>query len=551
VLCDADGLVLRALTGPGLSDAVLEATNLFEGASWHERDIGCNGAGTALATGEPVILIGPEHFVEAYATWTCIGVPIADPSGRVVGAIDLSVPNEHTTAQTWGWTLSIARGIEAALARPLHASRREAELAVPAVDEPLQLVRGVIELFGAQLGPTAAHDAFVGEARSSLADAEAQLDAAVSRAIRSEREARRELAEIRAIYDNAPVGLCVLDRELRYQRINERLAAINGVPAAAHIGRTVREIVPALADEAEPALRRVLESGEAVLGLELSGETAAAPGETRHWVEHYLPLVDTDGVVFGINVVVEDVTDRKRSERAILESFEEAQRAVRERDAVLGIVSHDLRNPLSTISMASSLLFEDIPEAKKRVQADIIARSVEQMRRLIGDLLDATRIDGGGLQLVVQPCSAAALAASAVAAFVPLAEARSVALRADAARDVLVSADRERVQQVFGNLIANAIEHTPEGGEVVVAAAAVGDDAVFTVRDTGRGIPPEQQPRIFDRYWQAQRSGRGGAGLGLAIAKGIIEAHGGSIRVASEPGRGTTFTFTLPAAPQA
>ncbi|RUL85841.1 PAS domain S-box protein [Tautonia sociabilis] len=133
----------------------------------------------------------------------------------------------------------------------------------------------------------------------------------------SEAAARLALDELEATYASAPVGLCVLDRELRFVRINDRLAELNGRPAAEHIGRTVREMLPELADQVEPALRRVLETGEPVIDLELSGQTAARPGEHRTWLESWLPLRDAAGEVAGINIVAQEVTERRKAERLI------------------------------------------------------------------------------------------------------------------------------------------------------------------------------------------------------------------------------------------
>ncbi len=134
-----------------------------------------------------------------------------------------------------------------------------------------------------------------------------------------EAEARAQAAEIETIYASAPVGLCVIDRDLRYRRINERLAAINGVSAAAHIGKTIREIVPSLADVVERVAARVLETGEPVLEMEISGETPSQPGE-RNWIEHWLPLHNAYGEIAGINIAVEEITERKRAERELRES---------------------------------------------------------------------------------------------------------------------------------------------------------------------------------------------------------------------------------------
>lgn len=133
----------------------------------------------------------------------------------------------------------------------------------------------------------------------------------------SEETARQRLIELEAVYDTTPIGMCVLDRDLRYVRINKRLAEINGLPVEAHIGRTVREIVPALAETAEPLLRRVLETGEPVQNIEISGHTAATPEVERTWLENWFPLRDADGQIIGINIAVEDITQRKHTEETL------------------------------------------------------------------------------------------------------------------------------------------------------------------------------------------------------------------------------------------
>lgn len=138
----------------------------------------------------------------------------------------------------------------------------------------------------------------------------------------SEAQARRHLHEIELIYDSAPVGLCFLDRDLRYVRINQRLAEINGVPAADHIGRTVREMVPGIADDIEPRLRRVLETGEPAVDIEVHGETPAQPGVQRTWVESWLPLKDESGQVTGVNIVAKEVTEEREALEALAESEE-------------------------------------------------------------------------------------------------------------------------------------------------------------------------------------------------------------------------------------
>jgi PAS domain S-box-containing protein len=147
--------------------------------------------------------------------------------------------------------------------------------------------------------------------------------------------ARRQLAELEAIYASAPIGLCVLDRRFRFVRINERLAEINGRPAAEHIGRTPHEVVPDLAGAAEEIFRQVLESGQPVLDVEISGSTPARPGVQRFWIEHWLPLKDPAGQVIGVNIVAEEITDRKKAEAALRQARHGLKEKVRKRTAQL------------------------------------------------------------------------------------------------------------------------------------------------------------------------------------------------------------------------
>ncbi|CAN5676509.1 hypothetical protein BH23GEM11_BH23GEM11_07140 [soil metagenome] len=546
-LSDADGLILSLWSGSGLSDEELRRSNLFAGASWSERAIGCNGVGTCLVAAEPVILIGPEHFQESYIGWTCIGVPLL-LDGEIIGALDFSTPNEHSSIHTWGWVLSLARTTETAVARDRPVPHPADE--VPkGLESQWGAVRGVLDLLGSQADFGTSHRDFFEAARHEVGLAEDQCASVLSRLAQSNHQARRDLAEVEAIYQNAPVGLCVLDRDLRYTRINERMAKINGIPAADHLGRTVREVVPNLANPAEPLLRQVLETGQGVQDVELSGSTPAAPGETRHWVGRYSPLRDDSGDIFGVSVVIADVTDQRRSEARNIRLYAEARNALSTRDRVMALVSHDLRNPLNTIRLASDLIDEDLTEKTREAQLRVIRRASAQMERLVQDLLDVARIEGDGLKVDPQPCRLADLIDTASEFLRLLADSSSVVIQVESATDLRVRADRERILQVFSNLIANGVHHTPEGGRIVIRSESLGNaEARVSVEDTGHGILPEHLPHIFDSFWQADQSGRAGAGLGLAIAKGIVEAHGGRMWAESERGRGSIFHFTLPLA---
>jgi PAS domain S-box-containing protein len=230
--------------------------------------------------------------------------------------------------------------------------------------------------------------------------------------------------------------------------------------------------------------------------------------------------------------------------------YREAQEAVQARDEVLAVVSHDLRNPLSTILLSATLALDsEDRRAANRRGLEMIRRSAEHMEVLIQDLMDVSRIESGELELDPDVHDVQQVLEDVRESFEPLAVNRSIQLSVEADPDLPpLRADYDRVRQVFSNVIGNALKFTPEGGAVTVRAS-VGEDPVirFSVTDTGPGIPPQHLPHLFDRFWRAERSSRLGAGLGLTIVRGIVEAHQGRVWVESELGEGTTISFTIPA----
>lgn len=231
--------------------------------------------------------------------------------------------------------------------------------------------------------------------------------------------------------------------------------------------------------------------------------------------------------------------------------YQDAQQALRAREEVLAIVSHDLRNPLNSITLATSLLqTTDGLSAEDREQLDIIDVSAQRMRRLIEDLLDVTRLEGGKhLPVEPKPLDVKPLFEETHELFKAQAVSSSVNLQYRIDDNLPpVCADHHRVLQVLSNLIGNALKFTPRGGMITFAADRQDMHVLFTVADTGPGIPKEHLVEVFNPYWQAKRDERLGAGLGLPIAKGIVESHGGKIWVESTEGRGTKFYFTLPVA---
>lgn len=241
--------------------------------------------------------------------------------------------------------------------------------------------------------------------------------------------------------------------------------------------------------------------------------------------------------------------ERERLYHAEQEARAAAEAAVLARDEVLRIVAHDIGNALSAMKVHAMVLHRTLPDpegdAAKRALA--IRDMAQQVERLRQDLLDVAAIEAGRLSFEPHEVRLADVVNDVLDTVAAPAQERELELSADVSAGLpAVWADRERVGQVLANLVGNAVKFTPAGGRVSVRAFADGGEARVVVADTGPGIPPEHLPHVFDRFWQARGTRRAGAGLGLAIARGIVEAHGGRIGVESEPGAGSRFFFTLP-----
>jgi PAS domain S-box-containing protein len=261
-------------------------------------------------------------------------------------------------------------------------------------------------------------------------------------------------------------------------------------------------------------------------------------------------MSSSSGRVYGPSdlALAEDLARRAAMSIQNARLYRTAERALKAREEVLGVVAHDLRNPLSTIVGQASLM--QIPELANeeslRRGAEVIHRAAGRMDRLIQDLLDVSRIEAGRLTIQQAHESAEGLVSESFHAHESQARSAGVELAEEVAPALPdVWADRDRMLQVFENLIGNALKFTRPGGRITIGAERRGAEVLFRVSDTGEGIPSEDLPRLFDWFWQA-RAGTHGAGLGLPIVKGIVEAHGGRVWVESAPGAGSTFYFTIP-----
>jgi PAS domain S-box-containing protein len=279
-------------------------------------------------------------------------------------------------------------------------------------------------------------------------------------------------------------------------------------------------------------------------------------GAYRWFLSRALPVRGADGEIVGWLGTNTDVTDQKNAEaeRERLLTLEQeargkAERASKARDELLAIVAHDLRNPLHVIMSAAAKIAPSLPDQKDKQYIEFIHRSVREMDRLVRDLLDVSSMESGNFAVQRKPVDLRALLEEAQERFSLSARERKITFDYDI--DAIagsVNADRGRLLQVLSNLLGNAFKFTPKGGRVSLRAYKREDDVEIVVQDSGPGIAPEHLPRVFDRFWQGDRASRTGAGLGLAICKGIIEGHDGRIRVESTIDVGTTVHVTIPCA---
>jgi len=360
-------------------------------------------------------------------------------------------------------------------------------------------------------------------------------------------EAVRVRREIDAVLEATGDGVVGVDLSGRCTFLNRNGANLLGVSPRRALGRDVHEMV-----HGGPGGLRCEDAGCNLAAALVHREQARILDERLwHGDGHSFPIQCEvrpmlDGRrVRGMVLTFTDLTEIRQAERAL-------QQAVQARDDVVAIVSHDLRGPVATINSAAQLLLEvPLAEEQWREHISAVERSSSRLGLLIKDLLDVNRIEAGAFSVFTRPHATEPLveAALTLAASSAEAERKSIRVRCESPGDPMpmVRADRQRVLQVFANLLDNAVRHTPAGGQVAVEAQANGTEVVFAVRDSGPGIPPDQRQRVFDRFRQLDAAGVG-AGLGLAIVKGIVEAHGGRVWVESEEGVGSAFFFTLPVA---
>lgn len=374
-------------------------------------------------------------------------------------------------------------------------------------------------------------------------------------------EEAHRLAEARlsGMVSIAADAIISIDAERRITMFNWGAERIFGYRASEAMGQLIDILLPEELRSRHAAhivgfahsLQTTRRMGERsrIVGLRKNGDMFPAEASISRFL--------TDGE-WVYTVILRDISERVRTEEELRVLAEQAREAAASRDQVLALVSHDLRNPLNTISICLSGLRDDPPPTPEMADGLVVLaqESLALMSRMIQDLLDVASIEAGKLSLERQPQPVLPLLLRAVEMHAMLAEQHKLELRIDNASCLgretegrVVDIDGERILQVLSNLIGNAIKFTDPGGQVIIFLEWLPNAVQIAVRDTGYGIPIDAIPHVFDRFWHARRgAAQPSTGLGLAIARGLVEAHEGRIWVESSLGEGSTFYFTLPLA---
>jgi PAS domain S-box-containing protein len=367
-------------------------------------------------------------------------------------------------------------------------------------------------------------------------------------------DARRQNALLERIIAHVPAGICFLDADLVFRKVNDTLAMFLGLPVDAMLGKAMFDVLPETREYYGPLMEQLLRTGEPFRAMEAPfSHTVNGVTRDTYWDFTYMPLFHPDGRPEGILVLNLEVSERVTSQRQLREQIERLRELDQLKADFLNAASHELRTPLTSIKGYAEFLedgvggplTDDQREHVRQIQA-----GTQRLGRIVDDMLDFARLEAGVFQLQPLRMDLARVVTAEVASLRPLALEKQVTLElCEPARALVATADPTRVGQVLLNLVGNAIKFTPAGGHVAVEMGSRDGHVRVEVRDNGIGIPPECHERVFEKFYQVNPSStreHGGAGLGLAISKALVEAHGGQIGLDSTPGQGSTFWFTLP-----
>ena len=360
--------------------------------------------------------------------------------------------------------------------------------------------------------------------------------------------------DLEAVLQSIPDAVLVADaRSLHHA--NRAALELLGVDSVAQLNRSSQSLSEVI-EARHPGTDVPFAPAERPIARGLGGETATMEMTVRHrrtgddvTLRCTVAPMRSGSAIVGAVAACTDITESKRLAADRERLYGEAKQAVADRQHVLSVVSHDLRNPLNTILLAATTLKDPglTPEMKGK-GLGAITRAAERMNRMISDLLDVNSIESGRLAIRSLPIDPVPLMTEVADLFAPQAASRGLRLMKESPGALpLIRGDRDRLLQALANLVSNALK-VSAGGSVRIQVRQEGREVVFAVTDSGPGIPARVRDHIFDPYWRADNATYKGTGLGLAIVRGIVDGHGGRVWIESETGQGATFLFSVPLA---
>jgi PAS domain S-box-containing protein len=381
----------------------------------------------------------------------------------------------------------------------------------------------------------------------------ARATAAISQHVVQESSNAR-LRELETLLQSIPDAVFVSDSR-GIHHANRAALDLLGADDVEQLNRSAQTLSEVLVAR-HPVTREPLSPDERPFTRALRGETMTAEIMARHLrtgadvlLRCSVAPVRSGNEIVGAVGACADITQRRGEDAERDRHYREAKQAVADRQHVLSVVSHDLRNPLNTIMLATETLKDDhVPDEVRIKGLAAMTRAAARMNRMISDLLDVNSIESGHLALRPMPLDPLSVVSEVIELFTPQAADRGVRINREIPATLpLVRGDRDRLVQVVSNLVSNALKVSGEGS-VTVRLEQRDKEVVFAVIDSGPGIPADARSRIFEPYWRAENATYKGTGLGLAIVRGIVEGHGGRVWIESEPGCGAAFLFSVPAA---
>ena len=371
---------------------------------------------------------------------------------------------------------------------------------------------------------------------------------------------KRQLDEIKFYYDVAPVALSIFDTNLRFVKVNKQQAEINGIPPEDHVGKSIAEVVPSVAEPLEKLLKQIISSGNPIQNLEITGEATNMPGVKRTLLESFMPMKDSKGLVTGVNVVAQEITEQKNMQAKLQEYSKNLEQLVEQRakqlqdkerlaaiGATAGMVGHDIRNPLQAIAGDLYLIDNDVAslsegETKEGLQESVksIQDNLLYIAKIVEDLQDYAK----PLKPNFERIRIEKVIEDVMLLMTNVTPNHRVIIDVEAGFPEIVT-DFSMLKRALTNLTQNAIQAMPDGGQLTLRANHKGTRVFISVEDTGEGIPEEVKPKLFTPMVTTKSKGQG---LGLAVVKRLVEALNGTISFESQLGKGTKFIIELPIA---